>query len=126
MLPIPPVFTTEAVRQNGTVIVRPHGELDIATAPVLRATINDQVTPGVQTVIVDFAALDFVDIAGLRAVLDAKHAATAHHADFRLRSVKELTELVIRIGHFADLEAAIEPDRQRRPTTAPAGTNGSA
>ncbi len=54
--------TTEHV--NGTVLVRPSGELDALTAPQL-ARVLDGVMAHPATVVLDLSAVSFVDCAGL-------------------------------------------------------------
>lgn len=48
------------------------GELDLHTAPTLRQRLLDAAAAGAERVVVDCRALEFVDSAGLRALLVAR------------------------------------------------------
>jgi anti-anti-sigma factor len=50
--------------------VRPVGELDLATAPVLRAELDALRDAGCRRVVLDLSSLDFMDAAGLRCLVD--------------------------------------------------------
>jgi anti-sigma B factor antagonist len=102
-------FTADVTHQDGSVVVLLGGELDIATGPILRRAVAQVVSPHREAVTLDLRDLTFVDVAGLRALLDAKQTITAAGALFGLLSVSELTRRVICIVGFDDLEVALEP-----------------
>ncbi len=52
------------------------GELDLASAPALSDTLR-RLDPGCELVTLDLRALTFMDVAGLRAVVDARNLARA-------------------------------------------------
>jgi anti-anti-sigma factor len=63
-------ITTE--RQGGTVTLSPRGELDIATAHrVAQSLLAVEHEEDVALTVVDLAELTFVDVAGLRALVEA-------------------------------------------------------
>lgn len=62
---------------NGTRMVRPDGELDIATAPRLRSFVEDLWSEGVDTVFVDLSRLEFIDSRGLGVLVDLHRTASA-------------------------------------------------
>jgi anti-sigma B factor antagonist len=102
-------FTAEVLHLDGTAVLLLGGELDIATAPILRRALDDIVSPHLRAVTLDLRDLTFVDVAGLRGLIAAKRAVTAVGARFRLLSVSDLTRQVIRIVGFDELEEATEP-----------------
>jgi anti-anti-sigma factor len=86
-----PLFTAEVLHLDGIAVLLLGGELDISTAPILRRSVDSIVSPHLRAVTLDLRDMTFVDVAGLRALLDAKRAATAVGATFHLRSVGDLT-----------------------------------
>lgn len=59
-----------------TVRVRLTGELDLATAPELKAILSQQLEAG-NHVVLDLSVLEFIDSSGLQAILTALRAADA-------------------------------------------------
>jgi anti-sigma B factor antagonist len=103
------IFSTDVVHQNGSVVLRLTGELDIATAPVLRKAVNDLVSPHLRALIVEVDELSFVDVVGLRALEGARCAVAAARGEFRLRAASNQTRRVIQLLGFGGLEDAVEP-----------------
>ena len=54
------------------------GELDIATAPDLEATIRSLCAGGAGEIVLDLSKLEFVDSAGLRVILSARVVCEEH------------------------------------------------
>jgi anti-sigma B factor antagonist len=69
---------------GGAIILRPTGELDIATAPKLERALHDGREPG-DEVILDLGGLEFVDSTGLRVIVKGVEAAARERWDLRLR-----------------------------------------
>jgi anti-anti-sigma factor len=103
-------LSVNVVHENGSLLLVLAGELDIATRPRLRKAVGELLGPHLRAVTLDLSALDFVDVAGLRALLDVKEMAAGVEAEFRLRSVSARTHQVIRLVDFDELEAAIGGD----------------
>jgi anti-sigma B factor antagonist len=103
------IFSTDVVHQNGSVVLRLAGELDIATAPVLRKAVNALTSPHLRALVLEVQDLSFVDVVGLRALEQARCAVTAVGGDFRLRAVSNQTRRLIRLVGFGGLEDALEP-----------------
>jgi anti-sigma B factor antagonist len=81
------------------------GELDMATAPMLAETVADLMRRGpVGALVVDVSELRFLDSSGMRALLQARNAATEQGAEFAVRRPREPVAQVLRI---AALEQAL-------------------
>ena len=74
------VFAVEVVERPGGAIVRPSGELDMATQAELRAALETQAAAGAVTL--DLAGLLFLDTSGLRLILETAEAAGRGASDF--------------------------------------------
>jgi anti-sigma B factor antagonist len=57
---------------NGTPVVSVMGEIDLATAPVLKRTLLQTAETGTPEVVVDLTGCRFLDSHGLRALMEAK------------------------------------------------------
>jgi anti-sigma B factor antagonist len=101
-------FSADAVDHDGDVVLSLTGELDIATAPKLGNVVNEVAGPYLRRLTVDLGCLSFVDVVGLRALLDARRTTVATNAKFRLCSVSDLTLRVIRLVDLPGLEDAVE------------------
>jgi anti-sigma B factor antagonist len=108
-------FSVSIVHYNGSLLLTLAGELDIATAPLLRRTVSELIKSGLRDVKLDLRGLSFVDVVGLRAVVEARLAAVAAGVGFSLCSVGDSTLRVIRFTKHAVLEQAIEPTGIRSP-----------
>lgn len=100
------IFSADVIHGEGSVVLRLSGELDIATAPLLRRAIAEVVGPRLRAVIVDLAGLHFLDVYGSRALADARHIVIAANARFELRSPSAATLRVIRLVDLDGLAGA--------------------
>jgi anti-sigma B factor antagonist len=80
------------------------GELDIASAPMLEATIEDVCASGPRELILDMTGVEFVDSSGLNAILRGKALCEENGCDFCLSPAQrpvarvfELTRLIDRL-----------------------------
>ena len=92
--PAPDDFTVHS-RPHGEdgVILAPEGELDISTAPLLRAALRG-LEPPPPTLIIDFRELTFLDTSGLQLVLEERQrAADENRRLFLVRGTAELHRL---------------------------------
>ena len=101
-------------RQGPNTTVRLSGELDIATAAVARATLQDLVaTDSPSHVVVDMSALAFVDVAGLGVLLFARKALGGRlallHPSAMVRRVIDLLDLADALPVLPDETVAHEP-----------------
>jgi anti-sigma B factor antagonist len=78
-----PSFAIAVSRAGDSCCLAVSGELDMATAPRLRAALDAGLERDA-SMVVDLASLDFIDMAGLRALLDAAARAGANGRRFEL------------------------------------------
>jgi anti-sigma B factor antagonist len=64
------------------------GELDIATAPALQATIDRLCEEGAREIVLDLHELSFIDSSGLRLIFTSGHLCERHGCDFSLTRVQ--------------------------------------
>lgn len=62
---LPKPFSCEVGHEDGIARVRPAGELDISTVPVLEEQLKQMHADGFRHVVVDLRGLDFMDSTGL-------------------------------------------------------------
>lgn len=103
-------FTVEAA--DG--VVRPHGELDLATAGVVRAALREQ-AGAYGRVTLDLAGLRFLDTSGLRLVLETVEASDRDGFGFTvLRGPAEIQRLFDLAGVTAMIPFTNGTDADRR------------
>ena len=94
-----PTLRAEVSRAGSAVVVALTGELDIATAEPLRHQLTGVVDgdPPPARVVVDAAALDFVDAAGISVLLGAQQALAARGGELLLRAPSRLVLRVVAV-----------------------------
>lgn len=94
---LPERFHIELEPHRETLVVAPHGEIDIDTIDELRRTLGEVLEAGFARIVLDLRQLCFIDAAGLRAILDAEAASRSGGIEFALiqgpRAVQHLFEL---------------------------------
>ena len=89
-------------QQNGTTLtIALEGRLDTMTAPDLEAEVNKSLE-GVDSLIMDFAKLDYISSAGLRVLLSA-HKAMSGKGGMKVTNVNEIVQEVFEVTGFADI-----------------------
>lgn len=79
-------------------VVAARGELDLGSAPVLEAVLYELIERGAPNVLLDFEAVDFMDAAGLQALLEARSAALARGYKWVLGARSWQVDRVIRLA----------------------------
>jgi anti-anti-sigma factor len=108
----PEIFDISIAQHDGISIVRMSGELDLATSDRLSALLGELTD---QTVVVDLAALTFIDSSGIAALVAAKD---------RLRSAGRellLTRPQPNVDRVLEMTGLVEWISQWRPEWAPPG-----
>ena len=94
-------MTIEMVKNAQEVTMEVRGRLDTTTAPTLESTINENIQ-GVNTLILDFKALEYVSSAGLRVLLGAQKKMQKCGC-MKVKNVCEEIMEVFEITGFADI-----------------------
>ena len=81
------------------------GEIDLVTAPLLAAQLQDLLTAGWTDVIADLAGVTFIDSTGVHALVTARTDAIARGAAFSVTNGNAAVSQVLRICGVEDLFA---------------------
>jgi anti-anti-sigma factor len=102
----PPQFDVQVRRSDEKVTVMPIGELDIATAEKLRQMLRRQESRG-RLLQLDLSQLEFIDLVGLRVVLEEQRRARSDGFGLRLTlgtgPARRLFDLIGGPEQFPDL-----------------------
>jgi stage II sporulation protein AA (anti-sigma F factor antagonist) len=79
-------IAVEVDRRNGSAVVTVGGELEFGTAAALRTTLSDLAQEECDSVVIDLAAVGFIDSTGLSLLVQAKQRFESLGREFRLRA----------------------------------------
>lgn len=96
-------FSYEVASDDGVVVVRLKGELDLATAPELQRELLGILEQPCTRLTLDLGELTFLDSSGLGALYRARQAADAGSVDLRLESVPSHVLRVLDVTAMAPL-----------------------
>lgn len=97
------VIETLESEDAGSVVLAVRGEVDLYTAPQLRARLEEAVRAPEPRVIVDLEALDFIDSTGLGVMVSAVKQARAAGGDIILRKPGPSTRKILEIAGLTEL-----------------------
>ncbi len=103
-----PLLTVDATAEPGTVVLTLRGELDPHTAPIFDDHVRRALDAGATTVIVDLAALSFIDSSGLRSVIGAHKTLEERGGTLVLRSPRSTTQRLLDVTGLTEL-LTVEP-----------------
>lgn len=83
-------------------VIRPHGELDLATAPEVEQQVLAVWTEGVETVVLDLGGVSFFDSSGLRLLMRLQAQATTSARSFALRNRSAAVMRVLDLTRLGD------------------------
>jgi len=105
-------FGVRVVQGDGTTVVEVGGEVDIDTAPRMRAALEDAITTGMP-IVVDLAEVTFMDSAGFGVLASIHLQAKRVGTPVRLRAVSDrIRRLLSLLG--LDAVLTIEPGSAER------------
>ncbi len=96
-------FGIEETTENDKRVFSLRGELDLETAPVLRHRLHAAVDDGFTDLIVDLAALSFMDSTGISVLVDALKSLRRHDGWLVLRAPSSRTRRVLEIAGLLEV-----------------------
>ena len=94
-------MTIEKKRNGNTLTIALSGRLDTTTAPQLEAELKNAL-PGVEHLVLDFAALTYLSSAGLRVLLAAQRQMNKQ-GSMLVRNVNEIIAEIFDVTGFCDI-----------------------
>ncbi len=89
-------------KQDSTLTVAISGNIDTVTAPELDAKLQENLS-GIKTLILDFAAVDYISSAGLRVILMTNQLMEDVEGDMTVKNVNEDVRDVFEMTGFDSL-----------------------
>lgn len=110
--------------EPGTTVVAVAGELDLASAPNLKWTLNDSITAGAKRLVLDMSKVSFIDSTALGVLvgvqrhlrLGARFALSGADSDEDVLNIFELTGLESTFEMFSTIDEALAWVRGSEPT----------
>ena len=104
-------FAVEAAIEGDIRVAWLSGELDLAAAPRIAHALAETTGMARQRLVLDLSNLDFVDAAGLGAIVRARNSLRSRSGDLTLRSPSRFAARVLEIGGLASLVSPSAPNR---------------
>jgi anti-sigma B factor antagonist len=110
LLNVPGCEVRVSVDDDGSIVLRVAGELDLATISVLRDALDSVPEIGVRRVVLDVTKLEFISAAGVRIALEAQRRLARHGGQLVLRGPNAL---LMRVLRAAEVESEFQIDQPR-------------
>jgi anti-sigma B factor antagonist len=91
---------------DGIGVIRPHGRLNMVSAPQLSTTVDELVAKGIARLVVDLSATDFIDSSGLGALVASLKAVRRVGGDLRLAATTAQIDTVLKL---TNLDRVLKP-----------------
>jgi anti-sigma B factor antagonist len=92
-------FTTTTSVVDDTTVVRPEGNLNMASAAELRTAVEQAILEGPPRVVVDLEGVPFIDSSGLGALIGCLKTARDHGGDLRIASPAAQVAMVLKLSN---------------------------
>jgi anti-sigma B factor antagonist len=102
------MITFDIDQVDGTTVIRPHGRLNMASAPQLSKTVRDLVGDGKARFVVDLSQTSCIDSSGLGALVAALKSARTAGGDLRLAATTPQIDTVLEL---TNLKKVLQPSR---------------
>jgi anti-sigma B factor antagonist len=102
-------FRCEVDPHRESVFVRPVGELDLATAPIVDTQLAELVEAGFRNIVVDLGKLRFLDSTGLRLLLSWEARARAEGVEMRVLPGPPPVQRIFAIAGLTKLVSSAAP-----------------
>jgi anti-sigma B factor antagonist len=97
-------YLTVSVRREGeSTVVELGGELDLGSSPQLSQALEHASRDEPELVVIDLRELQFIDVAGLRVLLEAQQAAQLRGGRFMLAHVRQPVRRVLSLAQMGDV-----------------------
>lgn len=93
----PSRLTIEHRKDAEAVTLGVHGEIDLASAPLLEQNIEDAESSSPRKIVLDLAALDFIDSTGVHLLIKAQRRANSNGHGLALANVPPHAQRLLRI-----------------------------
>ncbi|OLN22626.1 anti-anti-sigma factor [Domibacillus antri] len=98
------LLTVEKEVQNVTTILKVKGLIDITTTNIIEPYLEEM--DGMETVILDFSGLEFIDSTGIGSIMNAIYLSREKNFTLKLQGIDEMTNDVFEtVGLYEILEA---------------------
>ena len=105
----PPPFRCETHRADDRALVRPIGELDIATVPEVDRELRRLSEAGDRHLVLDLRDVSFMDSSGLRLILAWRERTGGNGGEFSIIAGNDVVERVFETTRVRDLLTFTEP-----------------
>ncbi len=95
-------LTIDVDQREGMLVIRPSGEIDLASSPSLRAVLQSNLATGSGPVVIDLEAVPYMDSSGVATLVEALQTCRRAQRDLTLT---RLTERVASIFKISKLDA---------------------
>jgi anti-sigma B factor antagonist len=92
----------DATRERDRIVLRLHGELDLASVPLLQTELAAVELEGAPLVLLDLHDLQFMDSTGLRAILDAHERSQHRGQGFAVTRASDQVERLLKITRVSE------------------------
>ncbi|MFI1396020.1 STAS domain-containing protein [Streptomyces sp. NPDC020681] len=114
-----PQLTLYRHDKNSRALITLAGEIDLATAHLVRRTLAQCLHDGIRTIDIDLTTLTFCDLTGLNAFLDASHATSAAGGSLRLHYPPPVVARLLALTGTGTLLLGLPAVPLGRPTDLP-------
>jgi anti-anti-sigma factor len=101
---IDPITFTVVTERDGSVVVTPHGDLDIVSAPAVRERLLSLLSPDASRLVIDMSAVRYADASGLAVLVSTQRRAVLLGGTLRLAALQpEVARVLTAAGLGRDL-----------------------
>jgi stage II sporulation protein AA (anti-sigma F factor antagonist) len=93
----------QIMRESKATVVTVTGRMDTLTAPAYQAKLNDLITEGTTSFVINFDGLDYISSAGLRVILSTAKVVKEKEGQVRFANVKGTVREVFEVSGFGSL-----------------------
>ena len=93
-------MTVEVITQDGHTIIRPDGDIDLASSPMLREKLRDSLEQASSHVIVDLASVPYMDSSGVATLVELLQSCRRGNLELTLCQLNERVMSVFQIARL--------------------------